>query len=266
VNELFRRGVTDHWRALAAWGVGLVAYVLLIAAIFPSIGGSKQLDELLQSYPDALKSLLGITKGTSLSSGAGFLDTELFGLMLPLVVLVFAIGSGARAFAGEEDAGRLEVVLSYPVRRRDAVRSQGLALAIEIAALCLLAAVAIEIFDPIFDLELSLGRVLAAIAGLGLLGLFFGWLALAVGAALGNRALAVGLAAGLAAGGYLVSGLHGVASWLDPFRFLSVFWWIGSSPLENGIRGWGAVVVGVAAVAILAAGALLVERRDLETP
>ena len=46
--ELFRRGVTDHWRALVGWGAGLALYVLLIAAIFPSIGGAKDLDKLLQ--------------------------------------------------------------------------------------------------------------------------------------------------------------------------------------------------------------------------
>jgi len=194
------------------------------------------------------------------------MDAELFSFMLPLLVLVFAVGAGSRAFAGEEDAGRLEVVLAYPIRRRNAVLSQGTALAVEVVVLCVLAAAAIQIFDPIFGLDLSLGHVLGAVASLGLVGLFFGWLALAAGAALGNRALAVGLAAGLAAGGYLVSGLHSLAGWLEPMRFLSVFWWIGSAPLENGIRGWGAVVVALVAVAILVAGAVLVERRDLEAP
>ena len=63
-----------------------------------------------------------------------------------------------------------------------------------------------------------------------------------------------------------MNGLHGVAGWLDPFRFLSSFWLVGSSPLQGGTKGWGIVaVVAVAAVALVA-GASLVERRDLETP
>ena len=90
--------------------------------------------------------------------------------------------------------------------------------------------------------------------------------ALAAGAATGNRALAVGAAAGLAAGGYLVSGLHSLAGWLEPFRVLSAFWWLGTSPLQNGIRGWGVLVVSVAAAAALAIGAVLVGRRDLQAP
>jgi putative exporter of polyketide antibiotics len=72
--------------------------------------------------------------------------------------------------------------------------------------------------------------------------------------------------AGFAAAAYLVGGLHSLAGWLDPLRFLSPFWLVGQSPLEDGVDGWGILVVLGAAVAILAAGAALVERRDLVTP
>ena len=72
--------------------------------------------------------------------------------------------------------------------------------------------------------------------------------------------------AAVAAAGYLVGGLHELAGWLDPFRFLSAFWWIGSSPLQNGTHGWGVLVVAAAALAVLTAATLLVERRDLKVP
>ena len=44
------------------------------------------------------------------------------------------------------------------------------------------------------------------------------------------------------------------------------FWLIGSSPLQGGVDGLGVVVVLVAAGCVLAAGAVLAERRDLQTP
>jgi ABC-2 type transport system permease protein len=264
--ELGRRGVVDHRRALVGWCIGAALYIALIAAIFPSLASSGSLDKLLESYPDALKALFGISNGGSLGSGAGFLDTELFSFMLPLLVLVLAIGSGARTFAGEEDAGLLELVFAYPVRRSAAVVAKGVAVAVQVLAVAASAGVAIGVLDPIFGLDLSTGRLAAAVAGLALLGVFFGWLALAIGAATGRRALAVAVPAGLAAGGYLVSGLHTLAGWLDPFRVLSAFWWIGSAPLQSGIRGWGVLVVLTAAAAALGAGAVLVGRRDLEVP
>jgi len=264
-TEILRRGLVDRRRALVAWSLGVAAYVLLIAAIFPSIESSKDLDELVANYPDALKSLFGLGSG-SLTSGAGYLDAELFSLMIPLLVLVLAIGSGARAFAGEEDAGRLELILAYPVRRSRAVVAKAVAVAAEVALLCAVLFVVLASLDPVFGLDLGLGRLAAALAGIFALGVLHGWLALAVGTAVPSRALALGIPAALAAAGYLVGGLHELAGWLDPFRFVSSFWWIGSSPLQNGTDGWGVVVVTAAALGVLAAATMLVERRDLKVP
>jgi ABC-2 type transport system permease protein len=264
--ELTRRGLYDHRRALVGWCLGVAAYVGMIAAIFPSIESSPEFDDLLESYPEVLKSLFGLESGASITSGPGFLDAELFSLMLPLFVLVLAIGSGARAVAGEEDAGRLELVLSYPLRRRNAVLAKGAAVGIEVLIVCAVIGIVLFAFDPLVGLDLSTGRVLEALASLVALGLLHGWLALAVGAAVPSRALAIGVPAGLAATAYLVNGLHELAGWLDPFRFLSSFWLVGSSPLGGGVNVAGVLVVLAIAIAVLVAGSLLIERRDLQTP
>ncbi len=264
--ELFRRGIHDHLRALVAWCFGVVGYVALITAIFPSIHGSPDFERLAENYPEILKSFFGIGEGGGITTGAGYIDIELFSLMLPLLVLVMAVGSGARTFAGEEDAGRLELVLAYPVRRRDAVLAKSGAVAGEVFAVSVIAGLALAVLDPIAGLDLPAGRLAAAILSLAGLGLFFGWLALAAGAAVGSRGLAIGVPAALAAGGYLVNGLHGLAGWLDPFRFFSPFWLVGSSPLQSGVRGSGLVVLFLLSALVLAAGSLLVERRDLQTP
>lgn len=265
-TEIFRRGVRDHRRALAAWCIGIAAYVAMIAAIFPSIQSSPEFDKLVENYPDALKELFGIGTAGGITTGAGYLDIELFSLMLPLLVLVLAIGSGARTFAGEEDAGRLEIPLSYPVRRRSVVLAKSGAVAVEVLAACAAAGVAIAVLDPIVGLDLSKRNLLQAVVALAALGLLFGWSALALGAAVPSRALAIGVPAGVAAAAYLVGGLHALAGWLDPFRFLSPFWLVGSTPLRSGADNAGVLVVVLVAVVVLLAGAWLVERRDLESP
>jgi ABC-2 type transport system permease protein len=264
-TELIRRGLLDHRRALLGWCLGVIGYTALLASIFPSFKGSVDLQKLVERYPDALKSLFGLSHG-SFNTGPGFLDAELFSLMLPLLVLVLAIGSGARAFAGEEEAGRLELLLSYPLRRRDAVWAKGAALAGEVVVFCVVALLSLALLGAIFGLDLSIGRLAAAMGSLAALGLLYGWLALALGAAVPSKVLALGVSAGFAAAAYLVGGLHSLAGWLDPFRFLSPFWLVGQSPLEDGVDGWGILVVLAASVAILAAGAVLSERRDLQTP
>jgi ABC-2 type transport system permease protein len=266
MSELIRRGLRDNRRALAAWCLGAVGYVALVTAIFPSIHGSPDFQRLAENYPDVLKSFFGIGEGGDITSGAGYIDVELFSLMLPLIMLVMAIGSGTRAFAGEEDAGRLELVLSYPIRRRDMVLAGGATVAGEVLAVSAVCGLALVVLDPVAGLQLAGSRLATAILALAGLGLLFGWLALAVGAAAGSRTLAIGVPTALAAGGYLVNGLHNLAGWLDPFRLLSPFWLVGSAPLQNGTRAWGLAVVLVLATVGLGVGALLVERRDLRAP
>lgn len=186
--------------------------------------------------------------------------------MLPLLAIVLAIGSGARTLAGEEDAGRLELVFAYPLRRRDAVLAKGAAVGLEVTLFCVAAYSALALASPTFGLDLPFGRLAAGVLGVGVLAVLHGWLAVAVGAAWPSRTLAIGVPAALAAGAYLVGGLHDLAAWLDPLRFASSFWWVGQAPLSNGISWWHPGVVGLAAAATLAAGAWLIERRDLETP
>jgi ABC-2 type transport system permease protein len=262
--ELVRRGLADHRRGLVFWCVGAAAYAAMLAAIFPSIQTSPDLNKIIANYPAALKELLGISGG--IGTGPGFLDVEFFNLILPLILLVLAIGSGARQLAGEEDAGRLELPLAYPLRRRDAVLAKAAVVASDTVIVSVAVFVALLILDPIADLGLSTGKLVAGIFGIALIALIHGWLALAVGGAGGGRGIAVGVPAALAAAAYLVNGLHDLAGWLDPFRFLSSFWLVGTSPLQNGLNWWGVLTVAVAAVIVLAAGAKLFDRRDLRVP
>jgi ABC-2 type transport system permease protein len=263
--ELANRELRDRARTVAVWSLGIAAYIVLLGAIFQSIEGSAELDRLVEDYPEALRNLFGLG-GVDITTGAGYMDTELFNFMLPLLVLVFAIGAGSRTLAGEEEAGRLELLFAYPVGRRDSVLAKGAAVGLEIAVLCAAAWAALAILNPVFDLELELERLAGGILGVWLLGVLHAGLALAVGAVRPSRELAVAVPTVFAVGSYLIGGLHDLAGWLHPFRFVSSFWWIGQSPLTNGVDYAHFAVVGAAAVVALAAGAALLERRDLQTP
>ncbi len=264
--ELAVGALRDSRRGIAAWCVGVAAYVAMVAAIYPSVETSPEFNELVERYPEVLKSLFGIVEGGDITSGPGFVDVELFSFMLPLLLLVLAIGYGARTLAGEEDAGRLELLLAYPLRRRASVVAKGAALAAQIAVVSVAGWATLLVIDPLVGLALDFGNLCAAFVGVAVLALFHGWLALGVGAAVPSRALAIAVPAGAAALGYLVNGLHDLAGWLAPFRFVSPFWLVGSSPLQTGIDAAGTLVVLAAAVVVLAGGALLLERRDLQTP
>lgn len=263
--EFANRELHDRTRPVLAWCIGVAAYIALLGAIFQSISESKGLKDLVQHYPEALRNVFGLS-GVDITTGAGYMDTELFNFMLPLLVLVFAIGSGSRTLAGEEEAGRLELLFAYPVRRRDSVLSKGVAVGVELAAVCTAAFAALAILSPVLDLGLDLERLAGGVLGVWLLGVLYAWFALAIGGAHASRELAIAVPSAFAVFSYLIGGLHTLADWLDPLRFLSSFWWIGQSPLTRGVDYAHYTVVAAAAAVCIALATRLIERRDLRVP
>jgi len=261
--EVLRRALVDRRRTLISWSIGTALYIAMIAAVFPSVKDSPGFQNLAQNYPEVLKHLFGISGTLGITTGPGFLDAELFSAMLPLFVLVLAIGTGAGTLAGEHEQGSLELIISAPVSRRSIVLWKAAGLAIELGVLAVAATAALLVADPLAGLSLDPGRVVGAVAGLGLLGLFHGSMALAVGAATRHRASAIGVPAAVGAVGYLVAGLAGLASWLSPFRYLSPFHYSGQAPLQTGADGWGLLVLAAGAAVSVVAAVLTFERRDL---
>ena len=76
--------------------------------------------------------MIGAYLGWVIASGTGYWAAF---ILAPLVLLIFAIGAGAGAVAGEEERGTLDLVLAHPVRRRDFVLQRFAALVGLIAAL-----------------------------------------------------------------------------------------------------------------------------------
>ena len=92
------------WWAL---GIGLLAAMQI--AFFPSIRGNDDFNAMLESYPDNLMALFGVTELTDITSAVGFLNAELFGLMAPLLFVIHGVVLGSGAIAGEEGRGTLEI-------------------------------------------------------------------------------------------------------------------------------------------------------------
>src|SRR5262245_35860498 len=191
--EVLLRSVRDAVRGLVFWTAGIVLLVLVTISIWPSIEGNADLTNAIENYPEELKAFLG--GSLDFATGAGYLNGELYSLMVPLLLLVYGIGAGARGLAGEEEAGTLDLLLSHPLRRRRMLLEK---LGAAVALLFVLGAVvflAVTISSAVFGLEVGTLDVAAATLGAVLLAATFAALAVLVGAATGSRALAIGVPA-----------------------------------------------------------------------
>jgi ABC-2 type transport system permease protein len=114
------------------------------------------------------------------------------------------------------------------------------------------------------EVEVAVGNVLLSLLGQVLLGVAFGLLALAVGAYRGSRGLGIAVASGVAATSYLVGSLAPVVSWLEPAKWLSLFYYAtGDNPLANGLPLWHLLVLGGVTLLLLALAVVAFVGRDL---
>jgi ABC-2 type transport system permease protein len=137
-------------------------------------------------------------------------------------------------------------------------------LAIGTAVLAVVTGAALIAEGRLFDMDLPIDGVIAAMTHLGLLGLVFGSLALALGAATGHLGLARGVPAAVAVVAYLVNGLGGMVQWLEPFQRLSPFYQFAAhDPLRHGVS-YPSAAVAVATVLVLVGLAVWgFRRRDI---
>ena len=149
---VLERSLRDRGRSLTSWGIGLAAYVGLIVAVWPSIRGSSEISKAIENYPAAMKEFFGGAAAFDYTRPGGFLNTQLFSLILPLLIGAFAIGYGASTLAGEQESGRLDLILALPLRRSRIVAEKALALAAGVAALTVVSALVILGVGALVDL------------------------------------------------------------------------------------------------------------------
>ncbi len=264
MGEIAWRMVRDAKRSLAWWTLGVVSLVWVNVIFYPSVRDSPEIEDFAERSPELMRALLGGRESLDLLSPAGYLDGQVYALLVPLLLLIFAIGHGAGAIAGEEEKGTLELLLANPVGRRRLVAEKLLGLTALVAVFCAVVLVSVWTSGRAVNLGLPVGRLGAATVAVGLLGALFGALALLAGAATGRRGPAIGVPAALAVAAYLLMALAPLADRLEPWRVLSPFYYYASyDRLVEGMD-WGASGILTAAAAVLGAAAIVaLDRRDL---
>jgi ABC-2 type transport system permease protein len=254
----------DYRRSLAWWGLGVVAFIALYAAIYPTVQDLPDVQELFDSYPEALRAFFGGAESIDLSTPEGYLQTEAFSFLLPLIFLIFGIGAGAGAIAGEEDRGTMELLLGTPLSRRRLVLEKAAALAGAIVVLGAILWLSLWLGALASGMEISAGRLGAATVAVVLLALAFTMLAILVGAATGSRGLAIALPAGLALAAYVLDSLAALVDELEPLQPLSPFYlYREGEPLAHGLDPVHALVLASLAAAFALLSVPAFQRRDL---
>lgn len=262
VLTLTLRTLRERWRSTFGWGLGLVLIAIVQLAVYPSVAkSSASMQEFVDQWPEAFRQAFNLDAYTT---GAGFLNAEMFSMMVPLVLIAVAVSGAAAATAGEEERGTADLLLSLPVSRGRVMAAKVIATVLAVALVALATFVTVAVGAPLVDLDISAGALAAGMTMTFLLALFFGAVCLFVASATGKRALALGTAVGLALGSFLLNALAPMADWLEPWQKVSPFHWaLGDNPLVNGLDVpmlW--LLLGAAALLVVLAD-ITYHRRDI---
>jgi ABC-2 type transport system permease protein len=257
---VFGRSLSEQRRSLVWWAVALAALVWVEAALWPTIEDMPDFQSILEQYPEGLRELFDIE---AMTTGQGFMNAELFSLMLPILFIVFTIGRVVRSTVGEEEAGTLDVVLVSPVRRSTILIAKSAAAAAGATILGTALCVALVTASVAFDLGVSVSSAAFGSLAMIVLGVEFGFLAVAVGAATGRRAISATVAGGAAVAAYV---LYVAGQFVDSLQ-TAADWTPMGQVLENGPLGAGFQAsyawMALGALVLLAGAVRLFSRRDI---
>jgi len=261
LGSVFAKGMRDQWRSLLAWGISVAAIAFLMTAFYPSVKASTaSYQQIADQLPTALRDAF---IGSDIASPAGWLDTKLFSMMAPIVLLVYAIAAGARGIAGEEETGTLDMLLAQPVSRGRVLVQKYADVVAGVALLTATLFATLVAAAPAFGMHLGAWQLLQGSLLVGLLGLAFGSIAFLVAAAWGRRGLAAGAAGGLAGIMYLTNVLAPESTVLQRLQPASLFYYYGIAPLSEGLRAEDVVAFGLTALVALALAYAAFARRDI---
>ncbi|HET7060139.1 MAG TPA: ABC transporter permease subunit [Candidatus Saccharimonadales bacterium] len=243
------------------WSVGVASFIFITLVFYPSFktAGSA----LEQSFSSLPKAALGLFGGSAdFFSPVGYLNSQIFFLLLPLLLTMLAVSLGASLIAREEQNLTIEMLLARPVSRGRLLLAKATAGTLALATVSLVAMVTVVVCARIFGLD-GVPSSSVALASLNcfLLAFCTGAIAFLLAATGRARGAAIGIATLIGFGGYILSSLAGTVHWLHGPSKIFPFNYFQSEAILRQTYHWTSALYFVAAIAVCGILSCIVFRR-----
>ena len=255
--NIFTKTIGDRWRGMTVGGATVGLLMIFGMAVYRDIDLG-----IYTSLPEAFRTMMNIPDG---ADAAGLAYGAIYSSYGALTLAGLAISLGSGSIAGEEREGTIGLLLGNPKSRTHVLASKATSMILLTSFGALLLWAAGRIAPVLLDVSVTGMRIEALIVHIFMASVFFGFLALAIGAWTGSRGMASGVSAGVLALSFVAVGLFPlIDGWENVAKAFPWYYLAGSLPLNNGL-GWSHLGVLGGGSALLAAIAVLgVNRRDLK--
>ena len=91
LRNIFLKELRDRRRSLLFWTIGLLALCAIMMAFYPTIRDSPAISQYIESFPEEFMAFFG-GELMDYTTPTGYLNAEMFSMMVPLLLLVFLSG------------------------------------------------------------------------------------------------------------------------------------------------------------------------------
>lgn len=234
MKTLILKTIRDHRRSTFSWTIGLIALISVQLSVYPTIKRSAAgISQFLDQYPETLKVMFRMQDYTT---GPGFLGTELFSLMVPIIFIAIGAAGGANASAEEEERGTADILLTLPISRVRILISKVLATTLTLFVVTIMGFFNIYLGANFVSMEISPEKIIAPFISCFFIGLFFTAVGSLAGVLTGKKGISLGVSIAGAITTFLFFSLAPLVSTFDFLAPINPFQWaLGGNPVFNGV-------------------------------
>lgn len=243
---------TLHQRrwSIFGWSLGVFGLIFVNMIFYPSFkNDAEELQKSFANLPDSAVSLLG---GADFFSPVGYLNGQVFYLMLPMLLGILAIALGSSLLAKEEQEKTIESLLARPLSRARLLLAKVTAGATIIFTVSLVGLLTTVLTSWWVDLDVPALNIVIASLACFLVCLSFGAIAMALTGLGRARGASLGIAAAYSLGGYIVSSLSDTVTWLVAPSKIFPFYYYRSEEILRGSFVWANFIFFVALIGLCA--------------
>lgn len=234
-SAVFARAIRERRVSILVTSLGMFAFAFMFASMHKTFTGDMQM--FANSFPPEFSAFVGDLSAAA--SPEGFLNIELYSLVLPFAVAIMGIILGASVIGKEENSGTLELLLASPVSRSKIILAKFTAIVAALVIISLSAWLGVFVGQTFFVFAIDLKDVLLASLSVLLLGMFYATTALTGHNATGKSALGAGIGATLLALTYFANVISQLIDSLDYLKYVSPFYYMDTL---NVLKGEGELI------------------------
>ncbi len=205
-GKIFAETLGRGWRNMLYWGVGMAFYSLVITVAVLDDQTLEQMLSLINSMPSFLmQGFMGSADIAFMTTANGYFATKYFTTGL-LIFSAYAVMAGMSVTANDEDSGILDSFLSLPIQRWSVIIERGLAHALMLLGVLLIAFLGVAIgtvFVP--QMSYDLGGIIVGMFNMLPSLLFVLAVTILFGVLFRRRSVALGAASALVISSYMLA-------------------------------------------------------------